>query len=200
MLISVLMPIYNEERTLRSIVDAVLGADIGEDIEIVCVDDGSVDRSWEILQELVETHSSVIATRHDENRGKGAAIRTAIEIASGDIAIVQDADLEYDPREIPRVIGPILDGRADAVFGSRFAASPERRVLMYWHSAGNKLLTALSNMVNDLNLTDMETCYKAVRLDLLKRMRLTTDRFGIEPEMTTRLAQWGARIYDNIDC
>ena len=130
------------------------------------------------------------------NRGKGAAIRTAIAQMTGDIAVVQDSDLEYDPADFPKLFKPILDGRADAVFGSRFAASPERRVLLYWHSLGNKLLTWLTNVLNDLNLTDMETCYKAVSADVLKDLRLQSDRFGIEPEITTRLAQWGARIYE----
>jgi SAM-dependent methyltransferase len=128
--------------------------------------------------------------------GKGKAIRTAIDAMTGDIGIIQDADLEYDPEDYPRVIGPILEGKADAVYGSRFAASEVRRVLFFWHSIGNKALTAFSNMANDLNLTDMETCYKAVRGDVLKRLRLTSDRFGLEPEITARLAQWGARIYE----
>jgi SAM-dependent methyltransferase len=128
--------------------------------------------------------------------GKGKAIRTAIEHMTGDIAIIQDGDLEYDPEDYPKILAPILEGKADAVYGSRFAASAERRVLLYWHSTGNKALTALSNMTNDLNLTDMETCYKAVRGDILKSLRLTSDRFGFEPEITSRLAAWGARIYE----
>jgi glycosyltransferase involved in cell wall biosynthesis len=194
--LSVLMPVYNEARTLRTIVDRVLGTPYGMDLELVCVDDGSRDDSWEILQDLAREDPRIKAFQHERNRGKGAAIRSAIGYATGDVAIVQDSDLEYDPRDIPKVIGPILDGRADAVFGSRFASSPERRVLLFWHSVGNKVLTGLSNMVNDLNLTDMETCYKAVRLDLLKQLRLTSERFGIEPEITTRLAQYGARIYE----
>jgi hypothetical protein len=130
------------------------------------------------------------------NRGKGRRSAPRSLQMTGDIAIVQDSDLEYDPNDFPKVLKPILDGRADAVYGSRFAASDERRVLFFWHSLGNKLLTALSNMANDLNLTDMETCYKAVRADVLKKLRLTSERFGIEPEITARLAQWGARIYE----
>jgi hypothetical protein len=130
------------------------------------------------------------------NMGKGKAIRTAIDNMTGDIAIIQDADLEYDPDEYPLVLAPLLEGRADAVYGSRFASSEQRRVLFFWHSLGNKLLTLMSNMANDLNLTDMETCYKAVRGDVLKKLRLTSDRFGLEPEITARLSQWGARIYE----
>jgi glycosyltransferase involved in cell wall biosynthesis len=194
--LSVLMPVYNEQRTLRAIVQRVLAAPVELDIELICVDDCSTDRSWQVLQELADGDSRIRVFRHEVNRGKGAAIRTAIAQITGDIAVVQDSDLEYDPADFPKLLRPILDGRADAVFGSRFAASPERRVLLYWHSLGNKLLTWLTNILNDLNLTDMETCYKAVVADVLKDLRLESDRFGIEPEITTRLAQWGARIYE----
>lgn len=194
--LSVLMPVYNEQRTLRAIVDRVLHAPVDLNIELICVDDGSHDRSWQVLQELSEADDRILIFRHEINRGKGAAIRTAIAQITGDIAVVQDSDLEYDPADYPKLLGPILDGRADAVFGSRFAASPERRVLLYWHSLGNKLLTWLTNVLNDLNLTDMETCYKAVSADVLKDLRLQSERFGVEPEITTRLAQWGARIYE----
>jgi SAM-dependent methyltransferase len=194
--LSVLMPVHNEARTLRTIVRRVLDAPVEGEIELVAVDDGSIDRSLEILEELARGDERIVVVRHQVNRGKGAAIRTAIAAMSGDIAVVQDSDLEYDPAEFPLLLKPILDDRADAVFGSRFAASPERRVLLYWHSLGNRLLTWFTNVLNDLNLTDMETCYKAVRADLLKELRLRSDRFGIEPEMTTRLAQSGARIYE----
>lgn len=194
--LSVLMPVFNEARTLRAIVGQVLAAPVELEIELVAVDDHSRDDSLAILEEMAASDRRIKVVHHPVNRGKGAAIRTAIEHMTGDIAIVQDSDLEYDPRDYPRVLKPILDGRADAVFGSRFAASDERRVLLFWHSLGNKVLTALSNMANDLNLTDMETCYKAVRADVLKRLRLTSERFGIEPEITARLAQWGARIYE----
>ena len=194
--LSVLMPVYNEQRTLRAIVERVLAAPVDLDIELICVDDCSQDRSWEVLQDLSETDARIRIFRHELNRGKGAAVRTAIAEMTGDIAVVQDSDLEYDPEDFPKLLKPILDGRADAVFGSRFAASPERRVLLYWHSLGNKVLTWLTNVLNDLNLTDMETCYKAVTADVLKDLPLQSDRFGIEPEMTTRLAQWGARIYE----
>ena len=194
--LSVLMPVYNEARTLRTIVGQVLAAPIDLEIELVAVNDASTDDSAAILDELAATDVRIKVFHQPANRGKGAAIRTAIAQMTGDIAIVQDSDLEYDPNDYPKVLKPILDGRADAVYGSRFAASDERRVLFFWHSLGNKLLTALSNMANDLNLTDMETCYKAVRADVLKKLRLTSERFGIEPEITARLAQWGARIYE----
>lgn len=190
------MPVYNEARTLRPILAKVLASPVDMDIEVVAVDDGSSDGSVEILRELASGDPRIKVVVQPRNMGKGKAIRTAIEHMSGEIGIVQDADLEYDPADYPRVLKPILEGKADAVYGSRFAASEERRVLFFWHSLGNKLLTGLSNMVNDLNLTDMETCYKAVRADILKNLRLTSDRFGIEPEITARLAQWGARIYE----
>ena len=194
--LSVLMPVYNESRTLRSIVERVLAAPVDVDLEIVCVDDCSTDRSLEILRELAAGDERIKVIAQPVNLGKGKALRTAIEHMTGDIAIVQDADLEYDPEDYPRIIKPILTGQADAVYGSRFASSEVRRVLFFWHALGNKLLTAISNMANDLNLTDMETCYKAVRGDVLKRLRLTSDRFGFEPEVTARLAQWGARVYE----
>lgn len=196
MKLSVLMPVYNEARTLSIILKRVLDAPVDLEIEVLAIDDASTDRSWDILSDLAAHDSRIQCFRHAANRGKGAAIRKAIEMMSGDIALIQDSDLEYDPADYPKLLKPILEGRADAVFGSRFAASPERRVLLYWHSLGNKILTWLTNMLNDLNLTDMETGYKAIRADVLKSLRLQSERFGIEPEMTTRLAQWGARIYE----
>jgi glycosyltransferase involved in cell wall biosynthesis len=156
--LSVLMPVHNEARTLRTIVRRVLDAPIDGEIELVAVDDGSTDRSLEILDELARGDERIVIVRHPRNRGKGAAIRTAIDRMTGDVAVVQDSDLEYDPGEFPRLLKPIVEDRADAVFGSRFASSPERRVLLYWHSLGNRLLTWFANVLNDLNLTDMETC------------------------------------------
>lgn len=194
--LSVLMPVYNESRTLRTIVAKVLASPVDAEIELVCVDDCSKDDSLVILNELAESDSRIRVIAQPVNMGKGKAIRTAIDNMAGDIAIIQDADLEYDPDEYAIVLAPILEGRADAVYGSRFAASEQRRVLFFWHSLGNKLLTLMSNMANDINLTDMETCYKAVRADLLKSLRLTSDRFGLEPEITARLAKSGARIYE----
>jgi glycosyltransferase involved in cell wall biosynthesis len=196
MKLSVLMPVYNEARTLPTIIKRVLDAPIDLEIEVLAIDDASTDASWEILSDLSSQDGRIRCVQHAQNRGKGAALRTAIEMMSGEIAIIQDSDLEYDPADYPKLLKPILEGRADAVFGSRFASSPERRVLLYWHSLGNKVLTWLTNMLNDLNLTDMETGYKAIRADVLRSLRLESERFGIEPEMTTRLAQWGARIYE----
>ncbi|HLF41911.1 MAG TPA: glycosyltransferase [Acidimicrobiia bacterium] len=194
--LSVFMPVFNEARTLRTIVGRVLASPIDLEIELICVDDCSNDNSLAILHELAASDSRIKVVAQPVNMGKGKAIRTAIENMTGDIGIVQDGDLEYDPAEYPKMIGPILEGKADAVYGSRFAASAERRVLFFWHAMGNKLLTAMSNMANDINLTDMETCYKAVRADILHDLRLTSDRFGIEPEITARLARYGARIYE----
>ncbi len=195
-LLSVLMPVYNEARTLRRIVTAVLASPVALQMELVIVDDCSKDQSPEILRELAAQDSRIKVIRHQVNRGKGAAIRTAIASMTGDIAVVQDADLEYDPAELPKVLAPILEGKADAVFGSRFAAGSQRKVLLYWHSVANKMLTLATNILNDINITDMETCYKAVRSDILKQIPLKSDRFGIEPELTTRLAQWNLRIYE----
>jgi glycosyltransferase involved in cell wall biosynthesis len=194
--LSVLMPVYNESRTLRTIVARVLASPVDADIELICVDDCSTDNSLRILQQLAAADGRITVISQPVNMGKGMAIRTAIDHMSGDIGIIQDADLEYDPEEYVKVIAPIVAGKADAVYGSRFASSEVRRVLFFWHALGNRVLTGFSNMANDLNLTDMETCYKAVRGDILKRLRLTSDRFGLEPEITARLAQWGAVIYE----
>lgn len=197
--LSVLMPVYNEGRTLRTIVAKVFAspvAELGLEIELVAVDDGSKDGSREILAELAASDSRIRVFHQDMNRGKGAAIRRAIGECTGDISIVQDSDLEYDPNDYPRVLAPILEGHADAVFGSRFAASEQRAVLLFWHSLANRFLTFVTNALNNINLTDMETCYKAVRTDILKQIPLKSNRFGIEPELTTRLAQWNARIYE----
>lgn len=193
MRVSVLMPVYNERATVSEAIRRL--REVPLDMEIICVDDASSDGTAAVLQELLALGAIDDLVVHDVNRGKGAAVRSALAHATGDIAVVQDADLEYDPRELPRVIEPLMDGRADAVFGSRFRGDT-RRVLYYWHSMGNNLLTMLSNMATNLNLTDMETCYKAVRMDLMKSLPLTADRFGIEPELTARLAQAHARIYE----
>jgi SAM-dependent methyltransferase len=193
--LSVLMPVYNERWTLAEIVAGVLAVPAGLDIELVVVDDGSSDGSWEEIERLARHDSRIRPFRHRQNRGKGAAVRTAIEQMTGDVAVVQDADLEYDPRDFVPLLEPILQGKADAVFGSRFAGHP-RRVLFFWHEVVNRALTLCANVLNDINLTDMETCYKMVRADVLKQLRLRSNTFTLEPELTCRLAQWGARIYE----
>ena len=193
--LSVLMPIYNERWTLKEIVSRVLSTAVPLEMELIAVDDHSSDGSWELLQEMADEDSRITAIRHDQNRGKGAAIRTAIDHMTGDVAVIQDADLEYDPADFTVLLEPILDGKADATFGSRFVGH-SRRVLFFWHSLVNHALTFLCNLLNNLNLTDMETCYKMVRADVLKELRLTSNTFTLEPELTSRLAQWGARIYE----
>ena len=188
--LSVLMPIYNERRTLPEIVQRVLRSPVSLEIELVAVDDCSDDGSWELIQQLAGEDARIKVVRHPRNRGKGAAVRTAIEHMTGDVAVVQDADLEYDPNDFPRLLAPIIEGKADAVFGSRFTG----RTSFTWHFAGNKVLTLVSNVLNRLNLTDMETCYKMVRADVLRQLRLRAETFTLEPELTCRLAQRRARI------
>jgi len=191
--LSVIMPIYNEARTVAKSVQRVRA--VALNIELLCVDDGSVDGTRAVLEELEQTGLIDRLVLQERNQGKGTAVRRGIQEASGDVVVIQDADLEYDPQDLPTLLEPILDGRADAVFGSRFLGGPHR-VLYFWHSVGNGLLTLFSNMCTDLNLTDMETCYKMVRADLMKSLPLRADRFGIEPELTARLAQSRARIYE----
>jgi glycosyltransferase involved in cell wall biosynthesis len=193
--LSVLMPVYNEQRTLPDIVARVLSSPVSLEIELIIVDDCSSDGSWDVIQKLAAADPRIKAHRHARNAGKGAALRTAIAEISGEVAIVQDADLEYDPHEYRLLLPPILTGKADAVFGSRYAGTP-RRVSPFWHTLINRGLTLFSNIVNNLWLTDMETCYKMVRADILKQLRLTSSTFTFEPELTCRLAQWGARIYE----
>lgn len=193
--LSVLMPVFNEEATVSLAIRRVLSSPISLAVEIIAVDDGSQDATWDILQSWAAQDRRVRAVRHPVNQGKGSAIRTAIEHMTGDLAVIQDADLEYDPADYPRLLEPILSGKADAVFGSRFVGHP-RRVLYFWHTLANKILTLAANVVNDLNLTDMETGYKVIRADILRRLHLSSRKFTIEPELTCRLAQWGARIYE----
>ncbi len=192
-LLSVIIPVYNERLTLREILRRVHEAPV--DKEIIAVDDCSTDGSFAVLEEQKAIYPNLRVFRQPKNMGKGAALREGIRQAAGDIIVIQDADLEYDPSEYPQLIGPILDGRADVVYGSRFTGSP-RRVLMFWHMLGNQFLTLLSNMFSNLNLTDMETCYKAFRADVIKKLRLTANRFGFEPEVTARVAQLRYRIYE----
>lgn len=191
--LSVVMPVYNERASVATSIRRLRG--IGLDIELICVDDGSTDGTRDILAKLRDDGLIEQLIFQPQNRGKGAAVRTGIQAATGEAIVIQDADLEYDPHDLPALLQPILDGRADAVFGSRFLGGPHR-VLYFWHSVGNSLLTLVSNMFTDVNLTDMETCYKLVRADLMKSLPLKTDRFGIEPELTARLAQARARIYE----
>jgi glycosyltransferase involved in cell wall biosynthesis len=195
-LLSVLIPVYNEARTLRTIIRRVLESPVGLPMELVCVDDGSRDGSPEILDALAAADPRIRVIRQPRNMGKGAAIITAIRHMRGDIGLIQDADLEYDPSDYPALVAPILEGKADAVFGSRFASASQRKILLYWHGVANHFLTWLTNILNDINLTDMETCYKAVRADILKQTPLYSQRFGIEPELTTKLAQWNIRLYE----
>lgn len=191
--LSVLIPAYNEGPTVDAVAERL--AVVPLKLEIIAVNDGSTDDTGARLDALQKCGKIHKVIHHETNRGKGAAIRAAVAAATGDVIVVQDADLEYDPTELPDLMAPILDGRADAVFGSRFLGGPHR-VLFFWHMVGNRLLTLLSNMLTDLNLTDMETCYKMVRSDLMKRLPLRSDRFGFEPELTARLAQAKARIYE----
>jgi glycosyltransferase involved in cell wall biosynthesis len=187
------MPVYNEAATVEHIVARVLGS--GYDVELIVVDDASTDGTAPALEGLAAAHPQVRVFHHDRNRGKGAALRTGFAHVTGDIVIIQDADLEYDPREYARLIAPIIEDGADVVFGSRFLGGPHR-VLYFWHAVGNRFLTLLSNCLNDLNLTDMETCYKAFRREVLDRIRLRADRFTFEPEFTAKVARAKCVIYE----
>jgi len=191
--VSVVMPVYNEAATVEKSIARVRAVPLP--IEIVAVDDCSTDGTRAVLERLRDEGVIDTLVLHEVNQGKGAACRTGIGHVGGDVVVIQDADLEYDPQEFVDLLGPIQDGRADAVFGSRFLGGPHR-VLYFWHSVGNGLLTLLSNMLTDLNLTDMETCYKMVRADLMKSLPLRSNRFGFEPELTAKLAQARARIYE----
>jgi len=196
--LSVVIPVFNEKATVDEIVRRVVAQDVGMDKEIVLVDDGSTDGTRDRYPAILAEHEgvSIVLEQHASNRGKGAALRTGFARVSGDIVLVQDADLEYDPVDYPRLLRPILDGRADVVFGSRFVGSEEHRVLFFWHSVGNRMLTMLSNMMSDLNLTDMETCYKVFRREVVDALQLTADKFDIEPEITAKVARAKWRIYE----
>jgi glycosyltransferase involved in cell wall biosynthesis len=192
--VSIVIPCYNEVDTLERLVDSVLAAPV-EDVEVILVDDGSTDGTRELIRTKLEDRVSRVLY-HEANRGKGAALRSGFAAARGDVVLVQDADLEYDPRDYPKLLAPIFEGRADVVFGSRFAAGEPHRVLYFWHSVGNRLLTLLSNMLTDLNLTDMEVCYKVFRREVLQQIAVEEDRFGFEPEITAKVARLGCRIYE----
>jgi glycosyltransferase involved in cell wall biosynthesis len=193
MKISVIIPVYNEEDTIKEIVSRVQKVDL--DKEIIIVDDHSTDSTPRLLKNINQSYENVQVLSHDRNRGKGAALRTGFASARGEILIIQDADLEYDPQEYEKLLGPILDGRADVVYGSRFLGGPHR-VLFFWHYIGNKFLTLLADAFSNLNLTDMETCYKVFRKDVLDEITLKSNRFGFEPEFTMKVAKKGFRVYE----
>ena len=195
--LSVVIPVYNEAGTVASLVDAVLRAPLpeGVDRELIVVDDGSTDGTPRELARFAGDERVRVFVQ-DVNRGKGAALRRGFKEALGNFVVVQDADLEYDPREYRKLLAPILDDKADVVFGSRFAGSEARRVMFFWHMVGNRALTLLSNMTTNLNLTDMETCYKLFRIEVLRRIPIEEERFGFEPEITAKVARLGVRVYE----
>jgi glycosyltransferase involved in cell wall biosynthesis len=198
MKLSVVMPVYNERATLRYMVERVLSVSlqVPHETELLCVDDGSGDGSREILAELHQQYPQVRVFLQPKNMGKGAALRRGIQEATGDFVVIQDADLEYDPVDYPLLLDPLIQGKADVVYGSRFLGGGPHRVLYFWHSVGNRLLTLLSNCLTDINLSDMETCYKAFRREVIQAIPIEEDRFGFEPEITVKLAKRRLRIYE----
>ena len=192
--LTAVMPVYNEAATVAEVVRVVLSQRPVQ--QLVIVDDCSTDGTWDQLQPLAKNEPRIQLVRHAVNQGKGAALRTGIALATSPIVIIQDADLEYDPEEYHRLLAPILAGRADVVFGSRFIGSGAHRVLYFWHSIGNTVLTLCSNMATDLNLTDMETCYKTFRREIIQKIRIEENRFGFEPEITAKVAKLKVRIYE----
>jgi glycosyltransferase involved in cell wall biosynthesis len=192
--LSVVMPVFNEAATVADVIKTVLAQRPVQ--QLVIVDDASTDGTWEQLQPLAQNEPRVKLVRHETNQGKGAALRTGISFAASPVVIIQDADLEYDPAEYHRLLAPILSGKADVVFGSRFTGSDAHRVLYYWHSVGNKMLTTFSNMASGLNLTDMETCYKTFRREIIQKIKIEENRFGFEPEITAKVARLKVRIYE----
>jgi glycosyltransferase involved in cell wall biosynthesis len=192
--LSVIMPVFNEAATVADVIRTVLAQRPVR--QLVIVDDASTDGTWEKLQPLAQSEPRINLARHEVNQGKGAALRTGIAHATAPIVIIQDADLEYDPSEYFRLLVPILSGKADVVFGSRFTGSDAHRVLYYWHSVGNKILTTLSNMATGVNLTDMEVCYKTFRREIIQKIKIEENRFGFEPEITAKVARLKVRIYE----
>ena len=203
MKLSVVMPVYNERATLDEVVPRVLAVPQnikegveGLEIELICVDDGSSDGSRDILAQLQARHPQIRVLLQPKNMGKGAALRRGIEESTGDFVIIQDADLEYDPSEYPLILRPLMEGKADVVYGSRFLGSGPHRVLYFWHSVGNWMLTLISNALTNMNLTDMETCYKAFRREVIQSIEIEEDRFGFEPEITVKIAKLRLRVYE----
>ncbi len=198
MKLSIVIPVYNERATLEELVSRVLAEDVGMSREILLVDDGSTDGTRDLYPKIIERwpREEIHVHLQDRNQGKGAALREGFARAAGDIVLIQDADLEYDPHDYPKLLAPILDGKADVVYGSRFVGSEAKRVLFFWHMVGNRLLTLLSNALTNLNLTDMETCYKVFRSEVVRSLRLTSDGFTIEPELTAKVARGRWRIYE----
>ena len=196
MKLSIVIPVYNEAATISKIVDLVRSVEVGMEKEIVLVDDCSSDGTRDVLKKMVDTQTDLKVHFHEVNRGKGAALRSGFAAATGDIVLIQDADLEYDPHEYPRLLQPIVDGHADVVYGSRFLGGGAHRVVFYWHYLGNKLLTTLSNMTTNLNLTDMEVCYKVFKREVIQGIPLKENRFGFEVEITAKVARRKLKIYE----
>ncbi len=194
MKLSVVMPVYNEQATLREVIARVLAVPL--DIELVCVDDGSTDASRQLLTELQAQHPQLQVFLQPKNMGKGAALRRGIQQSTGDFILIQDADLEYDPTDYPALLHPLLEGKADVVYGSRFLGSAPHRVLYFWHYVANRILTLISNALTNINLTDMETCYKVFRREILQSIPIEEDRFGFEPEITVKIAKRRLRVYE----
>ena len=194
MKLSVVMPVYNEQPTLQEVITRVLAVPF--DLELICVDDGSTDGSGEILTQMQSRHPQVRALIQPRNMGKGAALRRGIQEATGDFVLIQDADLEYDPSDYPALLRPLIEGKADVVYGSRFLGTGPHRVLYFWHSVANWILTAISNMLTNMNMTDMETCYKVFRREVIQSIPLEEDRFGFEPEITVKIAKRRLRVYE----